>query len=88
MDDVTAEVMKIKSTIDAHWRHMPNIRGASEAMLHAVILLIPEHEDNLLEAYDGNPTWTGASIAVARRALELGAPVATVNFLVAVHFGA
>jgi hypothetical protein len=94
MNDLTGEVtepLDVMRAINKRWPGPGSVglaeqcRGFYQGLL---LLMDDELKYEVISAWETNPTFHGAAHAVARRALELGAPVATVNFLVAVHFGA
>jgi hypothetical protein len=98
MDDVTVEVtelLDVMSIINATWprtdtyRSTRNLNAQCNLFYESILLLIdnPVNRHAVATAWDSNPTYDGAAVAVARRAVVLGVPVTTVNFLIIAYLG-
>lgn len=98
MDDVTEEVtelLDVMSIIGATWpraythRATKSLAVQCSLFVQSLLLLMdnPLDRDAVDITWEGNPTYNGAATAAAKRAVELGAPVATVNFLIVTHLG-
>jgi len=86
------ELINVIGVISKRWPG-PGAYGIAEhctGFYKSLLLLMdnPINRGAVEAAWADKRTYEGASSAVAKRAVELGAPVATVNFLIAVHFGA
>jgi len=95
MNDLTGEVtepLNVMKAINKRWPNNPadGLPEQCRGFYQRLMLLMDDAElkDEVITAWETNPTYSGAAHAAAKRAVELGAPVATVNFLIAVHFGA
>jgi hypothetical protein len=95
MNDLTEEVTElidVMRAINKRWPGPGSVGLAEQCrgFYKGLLLLMDDAQlkYEVITAWERNPTFHGAAQDVAKRALELGAPVATVNFLIAVHFGA